>query len=171
MGLCMLLYKSKNPNANEEDFIEENEVACWSKANMLHRWFVENVQNGVDDCGHYKVSQNQIIDLIHKCEEVIELLPEMDIVCESHTDYPNKTIIKSVWEFKQRYHDSDIRVHMSEKIRKKLENILPTKDGFFFGNTEYDEGYFYDVFQAVEILEHVLRIMLEGNYIYYFASW
>ena len=154
MGLCMLLYKSKNPNANEEDFIDKNEVACWSKANMLHRWFVENVQNGVDDCGYYKVSQNQIIDLIHKCEEVIELLPEMDIVCESHTDYPNKTIIKSVWEFKQRYHDSDIRVHMSEKIRKKLENILPTKDGFFFGNTEYDEGYFYDVFQAVEILEH-----------------
>jgi hypothetical protein len=28
------------------------EVACWRKANAIHRWFVENVQHGEKNCAH-----------------------------------------------------------------------------------------------------------------------
>jgi len=38
---------------NRVSYIEEN-VGYWRKANHIHAWFVENVQNGVDDCkGNY----------------------------------------------------------------------------------------------------------------------
>ena len=42
------------------------EVTCayWRKANMIHKWFVDNVQNGEDDCDSYYVSQNQILELL-----------------------------------------------------------------------------------------------------------
>ena len=30
-------------------------VAYWRKANAIHKWFVDHVQDGVDDCGEYYV--------------------------------------------------------------------------------------------------------------------
>ena len=35
-------------------YIEE-EAGYWRKANAIHRWFVENVQKGEDDCRDYYV--------------------------------------------------------------------------------------------------------------------
>ncbi len=29
------------------------EVMYWRKSNAIHKWFVDNVQGGVDDCGNY----------------------------------------------------------------------------------------------------------------------
>src|SRR6187549_2040929 len=31
------------------------QVAYWRKANAIHRWFVEKVQGGKDDCENYEV--------------------------------------------------------------------------------------------------------------------
>ncbi len=42
-------------------YIEE-EVAQWRKANSIHKWFVDNVQNGKDDCRDYYVSHEQIAE-------------------------------------------------------------------------------------------------------------
>jgi hypothetical protein len=47
------------------------EVAYWRKANQIHRWFVENVQEGVDDCREYYVSIEQIEKLVTICETVL----------------------------------------------------------------------------------------------------
>lgn len=33
------------------------EIAYWRKANHIHKWFVDNVQYGVDDCGTYEVTE------------------------------------------------------------------------------------------------------------------
>lgn len=52
-------------------FVTE-EVAYWRKANHIHKWFVDNVQNGVDDCGHYYVDKEQLSELIALCESVLE---------------------------------------------------------------------------------------------------
>ena len=52
-------------------FITE-EVAYWRKANHIHKWFVDNVQNGVDDCGTYDVSTDDLFELIKLCESVLE---------------------------------------------------------------------------------------------------
>jgi hypothetical protein len=57
-----------NPHAIEE--ITESAI-YWRKANHFHSWFVENVQEGVDDCGQYLVSLDQLKNLRDLCEEVI----------------------------------------------------------------------------------------------------
>ena len=46
------------------------EVAYWRKANHIHRWFVKNVQNGVDDCKDYFIDRESLKELLKLCEEV-----------------------------------------------------------------------------------------------------
>lgn len=58
------------------------ELGYWRKQNQIHQWFVENVQNGVDNCGEYCVSKGQLEDLLEICKKILndnslaeELLP------------------------------------------------------------------------------------------------
>lgn len=58
------------------------EVMYWRKSNQIHNWFVKNVQNGVDDCGYYYVSQEKLGELLADVSQVLldhskaeELLP------------------------------------------------------------------------------------------------
>jgi len=48
------------------------EVGYWRKANHIHRWFVENIQNGQDDCRSYEVNYEQLRDLLNVCEDVLD---------------------------------------------------------------------------------------------------
>ena len=49
------------------------EEACyWRKANAIHRWFVDNVQKGVDDCGEYRVNEETLRDLLNICKEILD---------------------------------------------------------------------------------------------------
>ena len=59
MGLDMML------------IYEDNQIASWRKANAIHKWFVDNVQDGVDDCGDYKVTKEQLIELHNVCNDVL----------------------------------------------------------------------------------------------------
>jgi len=45
-------------------------VGYWRKANQVHRWFVENVQGGEDNCGRYYVSREQLRELLDTCKHV-----------------------------------------------------------------------------------------------------
>lgn len=47
------------------------EAAYWRKANAVHKWFVDNVQDGTDDCGTYEVSKEQLQELLNVVEEVL----------------------------------------------------------------------------------------------------
>jgi ABC-type Zn uptake system ZnuABC Zn-binding protein ZnuA len=56
--------------------------------------------------------------------------------------------------------------------------LLPTRSGFFFGNEEYDEYYWEDIDNTIEILNNVLNDTVEINgkkflrgEIYYSSSW
>lgn len=60
MGLDMYLY-----NGNDE-------VGYFRKANQIHRWFVKNVQDDVDDCGTYPVSRAKISQLLGLVEAVLD---------------------------------------------------------------------------------------------------
>ena len=60
----------------------EVQVAYWRKANQIHKWFVDHVQNGVDNCEEYYVSRDQLQLLLDTCkivlidkEEASQLLP------------------------------------------------------------------------------------------------
>jgi len=48
------------------------EVGYWRKANHIHKWFVDNVQEGEDDCGEYWVSKDSLSKLLDICKAVIE---------------------------------------------------------------------------------------------------
>jgi hypothetical protein len=53
------------------------------------------------------------------------------------------------------------------------KEFLPTQEGFFFGGTEYDEGYFQDLKDTQKILNHVLedKWEAEGWEFRYHSSW
>jgi len=46
-------------------------VAYWRKANQIHKWFVDNVQEGENDCKEYYVNKTQLQELIDLCQKVI----------------------------------------------------------------------------------------------------
>lgn len=81
-------------------------VGYWRKANAIHKWFVDNVQKGEDDCKSYYVTREQLAELLEHCKKALgdkeyakEWLPpqegfffgstEMD---EGYTADLNKTI-------------------------------------------------------------------------------
>jgi len=47
-------------------------LAYWRKANAIHKWFVDNVQNGEDDCREYWVKREQLKELRDICERVLK---------------------------------------------------------------------------------------------------
>ena len=102
------------------------EAGYWRKANAIHKWFVDNIQDGVDDCRDAYAERGDLQTLLDLCRIVI--------------------IDKS-----------------------KAEQLLPSSSGFFFGNTEYDEWYYNDIQNTIEILEKALEDE-DGDY-YYSSSW
>lgn len=48
------------------------EVAYWRKANHIHNWFVQNVQNGVDECQESYLEIEQLKELRDVCKAVVE---------------------------------------------------------------------------------------------------
>lgn len=70
----------------------EESIITWRKANHIHKWFVDNVQNGEDDCKEYYVSRDSLIELADLCQDVIErndpsLLPTQSGFFFGSTDY------------------------------------------------------------------------------------
>jgi len=51
-------------------YLEES-AAYWRKANMIHHWFVNNVQDGVDNCAYYYVSIDILQRLVDTCKAVL----------------------------------------------------------------------------------------------------
>ena len=49
-----------------------SDAGYWRKANAVHGWFVENCQNGRDDCQEAEVTYEQFRELRRLCVEVIE---------------------------------------------------------------------------------------------------
>jgi hypothetical protein len=60
----------------------ECEIMYWRKANAIHKWFVDNVQGGVDDCSEYWVDPDKLQLLLETINQVltdpekaVELMP------------------------------------------------------------------------------------------------
>lgn len=70
------------------------EVGYWRKANAIHKWFVDNCQDGIDDCRDSYVSASQLEELCDTCERVLsdhtlaeELLPSESGFFFGSTEY------------------------------------------------------------------------------------
>jgi len=47
------------------------DIGYWRKANAIHKWFVDNVQNGLDDCKEYYVERDALRVLLGKVQQVL----------------------------------------------------------------------------------------------------
>jgi len=48
------------------------EAGYWRKANQIHNWFVQNVQEGKDECQNSYVSREQLTELRETCQKVLD---------------------------------------------------------------------------------------------------
>lgn len=62
------------------------EVLYWRKANAIHQWFVDNVQDGDDDCKSYFVEEEQLKELAELCQEVIDVYEDSSLSDEDKSD-------------------------------------------------------------------------------------
>jgi hypothetical protein len=52
------------------------------------------------------------------------------------------------------------------------KSLLPTKSGFFFGGTDYDEWYYNDLRNTVQIIDEILEYKSDClDDLYYSSSW
>ena len=134
--------------------------AYWRKANAIHSWFVQNVQNGVDDCDTYQVTREQLEALKEACEIVL---------------FQVKTEDAQVCVGIQHQHGKDIPMMQDGKVITNPEvcaEALPTQSGFFFGSTDYDEYYIEDLSKTVQMLTEVIeQTDWETQTVCYSSSW
>jgi hypothetical protein len=158
MGLDMYLIKRKKGQRPSEG--EWDEKVYWRKANAIHQWFVDNVQDGKDDCDYYEVKKEQVEKLLSLCNEVID-----SIRLEKGKVFCGRILKNGEWV--NEYIDG-----MVVSDTSVAEELLPTQDGFFFGSTEYDEWYLEDLKHTSEKLEKVLKEFdFENDYLVYTSSW
>ena len=161
-----LMRKRKDNKVPFEDMEYEDWVACkvgyWRKANAIHKWFVDKVQNGIDDCSYYLVNYKNIQELKDICDKILQ-----DVIARPGKVKNGETYNHESQKWEPNWENG------KEIVNKELcEQLLPTQDGFFFGSTDYDEFYLDDVKLTSEILEKVLKETdFENEEIYYSSSW
>jgi hypothetical protein len=110
------------------------EVLCWRKANAIHKWFVDNVQDGDDDCGKYYVGIEQLQELRHACLAVIasperaeELLPTQGGMFYGSTEFDE-------------YYLEDLRM-TAKVIEKLVQQQIQAKDMKHSMDFEYSSSW------------------------------
>ena len=62
-------------------------LGYWRKAWPIHRWLVENVQNGNDDCGEYRVQDDVLRELLSNCIAVLSAREDPEIAHDTAWAY------------------------------------------------------------------------------------
>ncbi len=138
------------------------EVAVWRKANAIHKWFVDNVQEGNDDCKDYYVSTEQLTKLLQLCDHVLAVSKLKKGKIQNGTRYANG-VESPVMEDGEYVEDPTM-----------AKQLLPTNiDGCFFGSDQYDEYYIADIKYTADTLRALLAEPEAGfgPAYYYSSSW
>ena len=187
-----ILVKKPHPgtDVNKVETVKVTHEVYWRKANQIHNWFVENVQDGDDNCEEYDVTTSDIENLLAKCKRVIDEVCEVDKYLHLDKRQLNK-YKKELEKFGNHDHDDEIAnlekkipinfdlltndiiylytYRLTKKQSEVAESILPTRDGFFFGTTQYKCSYIVDVLDTIKKLEKVLNS--DYRYLTYCSSW
>ena len=138
----------------------EIEIAYWRKFNALHHWFVENCAEGVDECQEIYVpfeKMKELWDTLFKVGESIELVDGKRW---------QSTVLKADGSLQGEYVDGKVA-----KDSKLAEKLLPTCMGPFFGSLDYDEFYYNQVWETVDVLNEHLGDGDDDWEFYYEANW
>lgn len=137
-----------------------DQLVSWRKANQIHNWFVENVQDGQDDCGSYEVTKEQLETLLELCMKV-KLASKLV-----------KGKVKNGYTFKDGKEVPMMEDGEYIEDPTVAEELLPSQSGFFFGSTEYDQWYMYDIDFTIEKILEVLRTTdFDNEIVFYSSSW
>lgn len=159
MGLDMYLYtNSKRCKRQAEVLMDDIEkriyaksgiAIYWRKANAIHKWFVDHVQDGEDDCKFYPVEVEQLLELHATCGKVLEASKLV-----KGKQFAGKKLVDG--ELVSVYEDG-----MVIEDATVANELLPSQEGFFFGSQDYDEWYLADVrhtYDAITLmLAHVTK--------------
>ena len=140
-------------------------VMYWRKANAIHRWFVNNVQGGEDDCEfHFEVTKEVLKKLRDVCKEVLKSAVLVQGKIENGYSFEMVNgKIKKIPHMVEGKYILDTSV---------CEELLPTEEGFFFGGTGYNEYYLNDVEDTFEICCQLLdKTDFDSQMNYYRSSW
>ena len=135
MGLDMYLigYNSKND-------LHGASIAYWRKANAIHWWFVQNVQNGIDDCREYVVTKAQLKELYDICAKI----------------QPFIIYGESPFMYEANLYNA---LGLTEDGIAIARELLPTQGGFFFGGVGYVASYAEAILTTMEQLISVIANM------------
>lgn len=67
-------------------------VAYWCKANHIHKWFVDNCQDGEDDCREAYVSLEKLSELKKLCAEVLSISKDENLSDEQKQEKYNELL-------------------------------------------------------------------------------
>ena len=130
------------------------QVCYWRKANQIHKWFVDHVQDENDDCGLHPVSRDQLETLLDLCKQVLAASPLAQGKVVNGWTAEGPILV-------------DGKVITNSAVAQEL---LPAQDGFFFGGTDYDEYYLDDIQHTADKLTEILAED-DSDYFYYRSSW
>lgn len=133
-------YRNSEPEYDEDMYGKQ--LMYWRKANMIHNWFVQNCQGGVDDCERYVITVADLLKLKELCEKILTMT-EM----RKDMRYPS---------FGAREKEEVDILYLTDEGVKFASEHLPTRAGFFFGLTEYDDCYVWDVEDTVKQINDTL---------------
>lgn len=145
---------------------ETVEVAYWRKANMIHRWFVNNVCDGEDDCREYYVTLEDIKNLLGICKNILRIVrgAKMFVPEDQKEDYlkqhPNGKLTMTLKNTSYKFFNESSEIwwfSLPKEIEDEVKDLLPTVSGFFFGSTTYGGGYLYDIALTVEVFKQILK--------------
>lgn len=115
--------------ANVDEFMEtdfpaismEVNVGYWRKQNAIHNWFVQNCQDGEDECQQVGVAREKLEELRDLCRKVLadpsladELLPTAEGFFFGSTDYDD-------WYMRGLTYTAD-----------KIDKLLTMSDDWYF---------------------------------------
>ena len=137
------------------------QVGYWRKANQIHNWFVENIQDGEDDCDYHrevtKEDLKELLDICYKIKDIAIMGSAPVINGYSYKDGKETPI----------YEDGAVIINADE-----VAKLLPTQGGFFFGSTGYDSYYMDDIENTINIITKVLKTTdFDTEMVYYVSSW
>ena len=136
------------------------EVGYWRKANAIHRWLVENIQNGVDNCEYYEVTKEKLEELLETCIQVRDGSKLVKGLIKNGEKLENGKWVP-IMEEGEYIEDTSV-----------AEELLPTTSGFFFGSTDYDQWYMADIEDTINILKNALETVdFDREMVVYSASW
>lgn len=161
-------YLEKNTYSwtKKEYYNFDSEIGYLRKANAIHKYIIDNYNNGVDNCEPIPLDKEKlkefykiVMQLIYECK-----LTKGKIVNGYSFSRDKNGQTKMIPNYETGY-------TMAKTSQNLCDKLLPTSEGFFFGSTDYDQYYYNDLLEFKNILEKLIKTDDSKYDIYYLASW